>query len=82
MSDYWFKRRRYGLGWYPVSAAGWVSTAVCVAIIVGGVFLEPPLAPAVIAIAALVMVTIALIKGPKPHWRWGQKPTDNPEEDC
>lgn len=36
---------------------------------------------ALLAVATSVMVTISLIKGPKPKWRWGSKPADNPDED-
>jgi len=33
----------------------------------------------VLAIATLII--ISAWGGPKPRWRWGKKPTDNPDED-
>ncbi len=34
-----------------------------------------------LAIAITLAVIISLMKGPKPRWRWGSKPTDDPDED-
>lgn len=31
--------------------------------------------------AILMLVGISIIKGPSPRFRWGKKPTDNPDED-
>jgi hypothetical protein len=37
---------------------------------------------AIVATSLVVMLAICLIKGPRPpRWRWGKKPTDNPDED-
>lgn len=35
----------------------------------------------VVIAAILILIWIGLKKGPSPKWRWGSKPTDNPEED-
>ena len=31
--------------------------------------------------ATVPLVAISYMKGPKPKWRWGSKPNDNPDED-
>ena len=31
--------------------------------------------------AIFILVGISYAKGPTPHWRWGSKPDDNPDED-
>ena len=36
---------------------------------------------AFLATAIALAVIISLMKGPTPRWRWGSKPTDNPNED-
>lgn len=34
-----------------------------------------------VALAIFALVAISYAKGPQPRWRWGKKPTDNPDED-
>lgn len=36
---------------------------------------------AFLAITVALVVVISSIRGPKPKWRWGSKPTDNSDED-
>ncbi len=91
-SKLWFKRRRYGWGWTPVSWQGWLSVAIFVAIVISSLFTLPmkPNEPTpgqilllfmYIAGAGLILIGISFMKGPMPKFRWGKKPTDNPEED-
>lgn len=91
-NDYWFKRRRYGWGYFPVTWQGWTTVASTLAIIIIVSFILPenrshiPTTKLVIyhlilLIDILASVTIVLKKGPPPKWRWGKKPTDNKEED-
>lgn len=35
----------------------------------------------ILTVAILALFTICMTKGPAPHWRWGKKPSDNPDED-
>lgn len=82
--NYWFKRRRYGYGWFPTTWQGWA---------VIGVYLVGMIAIATAAeenpsvvILFLILLTAGLLtvtyqKGPKPKWRWGKTEHDNPEED-
>jgi hypothetical protein len=93
-TKYWFKRRRYGYGYTPVTWQGWLSVAGAVGVIVGLAFVILPsdsqapslsqalLFTAVVAAVLVVLVKITYAKGPTPaRWRWGKKPEDNPRED-
>ena len=91
-SGYWFKRRRYGYGWIPVTWQGWLVVGVYLVVVVAGglAFLDAPESAQpkeigfyllFVAIATVGLVRITLRKGPRPRWRWGRKPGDNPAED-
>jgi hypothetical protein len=91
-SRYWFKRRRYGYGFMPVTWQGWAVIAGYVIVVVALVpaFLDAPDAVAareagffvlLVTAATAGLILISLAKGPRPKWRWGKKPGDNPEED-
>lgn len=91
-TKYWFKRRRYGWGWIPVTWQGWTTIGVWLAIVIGGstaIFEVPEEQSArevgffvtFMAIATFALIRISYAKGPKPHWRWGKQPGDNPDED-
>ena len=87
--ELWFKRRRYGLGWTPVTWQGWAVVGVVVAVLVGGAFPAERaggaaeasyLVVVVVAVAGLVAITRR--KGPTPaRWRWGTSEDDDPTED-
>jgi len=96
---YWFKRRRRGWGWFPVTWQGWLCLLAMIAVMAGDVYFvaETPLthrvhagdmAPgqaalffAILAADVLALVVVCYAKGPKPRWRWGKKPGDDPRED-
>lgn len=89
---YWFKRRRYGWGWTPVSLQGWMSLLIYIFVVVSAGFVLPPKPqqPSTSQLACFFTIffsaTILLIvlchkKGPKPRWRWGSSSSDNAEED-
>jgi hypothetical protein len=83
MNKLWFKRKRYGWGWYPVTWQGWVATLVYVVLVLGFAltidenssvpneifftFLFPVL------LLTLTFIRIAYKKGEKPKWQWGEK---------
>jgi uncharacterized membrane protein len=91
--SYWFKRRRYGYGWTPVTWQGWLTVVLSIAaILLGAVFLlkdtprntfseEVFLFLIFLIVVTAALVVISLVKGPRPRWRWGRKPADNPDED-
>ncbi|USN96268.1 MAG: hypothetical protein H6797_04300 [Candidatus Nomurabacteria bacterium] len=90
---YWFKRKRYGWGWTPVTLQGWLIIAALFAVVItAGITVLPPkpeqptasqlvlfIGIVVADIVAVMLITSA--KGPAPRWRWGKKPGDNPDED-
>lgn len=89
---YWFKRRRYGWGWVPITWQGWFTiVAFFITIIAAALQLPPkPEEPTskdlaqffgILIVGTLLLSIVTALKGPRPHWRWGKKPTDNPDED-
>lgn len=89
---YWFKRRRYGWGWVPVTWQGWALIAgyLVVVIALAPAFLDAPEPDRAreagfyflfLALATAGLVKISFAKGPRPRWRWGATPDDNPDED-
>lgn len=91
-SPYWFKRRRYGYGWIPVTWQGWLTLILFIVVVVLAAFQLPPKPNkptagqmvqffATLLVALIVFMIIAYTKGPVPRWRWGKKDTDNPDED-
>ena len=90
--NYWFKRRRFGYGWVPVTWQGWLVVVGYIVFVVGGSFSlanvsedtvtkEVKLFFLFVALATAGLLRITYAKGPHPKWRWGKKPTDNPNED-
>lgn len=90
--QYWFKRRRYGYGWIPVTWQGWLLVALLIVVIaLGAPFMLGPEDEITIAqlirFAMFLAVTVSLfifitaMHAPKAKWRWGKSPDDNPEED-
>lgn len=90
---YWYKRRRYGWGWAPVTWQGWSVVVACLgAIIVAAMVLlgdEPHNTwtadswtfLGVAAIILCILLASGYARGPRPKWRWGTSPSDNPDED-
>jgi len=89
---YWMKRRRYGWGWTPTTWQGWLIIILQLGVIFVAALQLPakPVQPSVgqllpfFVITILVVVSLVLIglqTAPKPHWRWGKKDDDNPDED-
>jgi len=80
--NYWFKRRRYGLGWYPVTYQGWLAIAVYVTVVLVLPFtVDSSQALPVVGFATLLLVGLCYAKGPKPRWRWGKSSSDDPSQD-
>jgi hypothetical protein len=86
---YWFKRRRYGWGFFPVTWQGWTLTAAYVVLVVVPAFVLPDdhgtgltigyLAYVVVLTGAFLAITFAT--GPRPRWRWGSSVDDDPDQD-
>lgn len=91
-ANYWFKRRRYGLGWVPVTWQGILLLAAYLACLFGSVLLLPakPASPdggqiarciSLLVLATIIFVGLARRHAPAPRWRWGRRDNDNPRQD-
>ncbi|HNW55932.1 MAG TPA: 8-oxo-dGTP diphosphatase [bacterium] len=79
MKKFWFKAKRYGCGWYPVTWEGWLSIAVYALLLIGtGSFFPEYIERWPLGYFAWVLIiTAALIyvsykTGEKACWRWGE----------
>jgi hypothetical protein len=90
--QYWFKRRRYGYGWVPVTWHGLLSILLSGGIVVLAAMQLPskPAQPTtaellrffgITLLAVINLILISSFTGPAPRWRWGKRPGDNPDED-
>lgn len=90
--EYWFKRKRFGWGWTPVTWQGWVVVAVPIAAILVASFLLPsdPKDSSVwqvVGFFGLVLGSVGALlylgrkHGPSPKWRWGRELDDDPDKD-
>lgn len=83
MKKKWFKAKKYGWGWTPVSFEGWVLvTAYCIAIFY--IFFKIDSSshsvsdtlisffPILVLLTAILMA-ISYKTGEKPHWQWGDR---------
>ncbi len=82
MKKFWFKAKRYGLGWYPASLAGWLVLFFYVAANVSLFILVDQhshsdsdtlirFAPRFLVFTALLYV-VCYFTGEKLSWRWGE----------
>jgi len=84
MAKLWFKARRYGWGWTPASAAGWIvlavffvvtalGTAAYVYALRRGVDLRLAVSLFLLwqALLSGAFIAIAFATGEPPRWRWG-----------
>lgn len=89
---YWFKRKRYGWGWTPVTMQAWVAVISYLVFVVGCTIVFSnidelnsgtglSLLFLVITSSTLSLLWFAYSHGPMPKWRWGKKPDDNIKED-
>lgn len=79
----WFRAKRYGWGWTPISWEGWLVTLLYVFLIVSRVV---PLDKAQHSVSDFLinggiwfviytagLLFICYTKGERPRWRWGSK---------
>ncbi len=80
MTKLWFKRKRYGWGWTPVTWEGWVVLVIYVAIILAAGFPIDDNSPTreiiftfalPIVLSTIAMIRICYKKGESPRWQWG-----------
>jgi len=80
MQKLWFKRKRYGWGWYPASREGWAITlGYIVLILVLASTLDEHSSGREVTfmfVLPLILLTVTFIriaykKGETPRWQWG-----------
>lgn len=79
---YWFRAKRFGWGWYPVSWQGWVTLAIYITLIVreslnadrlsqsGSDTLISLTLPFIFI--TILFLSICWAKGERSRWRWGK----------
>ena len=75
--DIWFPAKKYGWGWgLPCAWQGWVVFLVWWVLLGGGgIFIAPRSIPLYVVYAVVLgvaLVSVCLMKGEKPRWRWGK----------
>jgi len=77
----WFKRKKYGWGWTPANAMGWLVLIIYV-ILISAYPLISVLGQFSFSIVVFLIITFLLTgilfwicfkKGEKPSWSWGGK---------
>ena len=80
MKLYWFKRKKYGWGWYPSTWQGWSILTVYVVLLI--IFLNTfPVSKAenigifFVGIVFLTgtLISICYVTGETPKWQWGEE---------
>ena len=91
-NKYWFKRRRYGYGWRPISWQGWTSIGLYLVVVVAGAWTIRDVPQGqftreigayllVVTVATAGLLRVAYRHGPRPKWRWGKRDDDDPKFD-
>lgn len=92
LKKFWFKRRRYGYGWTPVTWQGWATIGIYLFALLGYAFTMDEASPegtlediymylGVVFGMTVCFIIVTAIKSPRPKWRWGPKSTDDPSQD-
>lgn len=79
MKTLWFKNKRYGWGWTPANAQGWMVTFLYVLLTLAYPFgskwgyfsFSMPLFIFLTAFFTALFIYVCYLKGEKPRWRWG-----------
>jgi hypothetical protein len=81
MSKLWFRRKRYGWGWTPASAEGWIVMVAfllamniypLLTIAQGRAFSVGTFA-GICAFLVLALIVLCYAKGERPEWTWGDR---------
>jgi hypothetical protein len=83
---YWFRRKLYGWGWFPVKWQGWAVTLAFIGILLlNGFYFSYNISPnsppsvadldfffGIIIISVILLLWICYKTGEKPRWSWGR----------
>ena len=83
MEKYWFKRKRYGWGWYPSSWQGWSVLGIYLLSILAAAFnanMFTGTSPDVlfsfipeVLFYTIILISICYKTGETPKWQWGAR---------
>lgn len=83
MSKVWFKRKKYGYGWYPATWQGWFVIFEYVIFVILNfrrIDMYSPSATQTLleflpstALATLALLLVTYLRGESPRWQWGEK---------
>ncbi len=81
MKRYWFKAKRYGYGWYPVTWEGWLTVFAYLALVFGDFYRIDSTSHSVsdtlinfipeTAALTVILIYICYKTGEPARWRWG-----------
>ena len=81
----WFKRKKYGWGWYPVTWQGWAIIVAYIALLLffaGTIDNNSPTKEIIFTffipgiVLTALLIRICYRTGEKPKWQWGEKDGD------
>lgn len=83
MKTYWFRRKTFGWGWFPVTWQGWLVLIGFLVLDFGNVYrldIKHGSSPAVVQeflietfLLVAILIWICYRTGEKPRWQWGRK---------
>jgi hypothetical protein len=82
--QFWFRRKRYGWGWYPANWKGWTAMLIYAVFATSASYL-PPLFDIgsriswfliYLFIITIILVIVTWKTGESPRWQWGGKGND------
>ena len=80
---FWFRRKLYGWGWFPVKWQGWFVIAIFILfILVSSLQLQSNPSPTdagitgfmfKVFLSVIILILVCYKKGERPRWQWGIK---------
>jgi len=84
MAQIWFKRKKYGYGWYPATWQGWLVIFEYLVFVVLNFLRIDMYSPSAVdtglrffpstIIATGALLLVMYLRGESPRWQWGEKP--------
>ena len=77
MKKLWFKRKRFGWGWYPSTWEGWLVTGgyLVLVLLIASMAKRTYHAWTIllpVLFLTVILIAVAYYKGETPRWQWGR----------